>query len=160
MEWVVEFELPLPPERAFEAARHFHHAYPRMHPAHRPPTGPVGLLAPGYRFILEEDFGREARQYHLEVTAYEPTRLLITGRSITRNGRLEVHGDLEIELEFSPTPTGSHMAIHQRVRFRHPLLNLLLNHRWLWPSVTRHVQEENLHTVDLFLEYDRAAVAS
>ena len=49
MEWVVAFDLPLPPERAFEAARHFHHAYPRMHPAHRPPTGPVGLLAPGYR---------------------------------------------------------------------------------------------------------------
>jgi hypothetical protein len=152
--------LPLSPARAFEAARHFHHAYPRMHPAHRAALGPVGLLAPGYRFVLEEDFGREERRYDLEVTGFEPGRLLITGRSTTRNGRLVVHGELEIAFTFTPTPTGCHMAITQRVRFSNRVLDLLLNHRWLWPAVTRHVQEENRHTVDLFLEYDAAAVAS
>ncbi|MDB5099969.1 MAG: hypothetical protein JWM80_4390 [Cyanobacteria bacterium RYN_339] len=160
MEWVVAFDLPLPPARAFEAARHFHHAYPRMHPAHRAPTGPVALLAPGYAFTLLEDFGREQRQYDLVVAACDPAtqRLLVSGRSITRNGRLVVQGNLEIEFTFAPAPLGCRMEIAQRVRFAHRLLDLALNHRWMWPGITRHVREENLNTVALFLEFDQSAL--
>lgn len=145
MRWVTAFDLDVPPAHCFGVLRHFHAAYPRLHPAHLPHLASIvpGLLSPGYTFQLAERFGSEHRDYELSCTAYEPPRYLrVSGHSLTRKGRLRIRGWLDIELSLAPTGSGTRLTITQTVRFQHPVLNALLGHAWLWPSIGRHAADE------------------
>jgi hypothetical protein len=69
---------------------------------------------------------------------------------------LTVHGYLEIEYTFTPTATGCDFAVTQRISFQDPLLDKLLNHRWLWPAVGRHIEEESAQALAIFTDPDLA----
>jgi hypothetical protein len=156
MEFSTSIDLPVSADHCFGVLRHFHRAYPRMHAAHLPISAGInpGLLQPGYTFAVEESFGRERRYYNFSVEQYEPTshHICLQGRSITRSWPFVVRGEIEVDLRVTPLSTGCQLVITQRVRFVNALLNLLLNHAWLWPGVARHAQAETHHTAAFMLD--------